>query len=69
VENDDALLKDLLNMDIPGFGTTEIVGTGVTPEGMSPVKVAPIANKPAPFGAPATPTRQQEKPMGMGFGV
>ena len=69
-QNDDLLLEDLLNIEIEGFGDTEIDGGGLTAEGyrakqserpkaFNPLNVKPEKTK-APFTGPFG--KQDQKP-------
>jgi hypothetical protein len=70
-ENDASLLKDLVDAEVPGFGTPEILDTQKTLEGAQPIK--PISTPPtkaAPFGEePGRVYKPPEKKLDMGFGV
>ena len=70
-ENDAALLRDLIEAEVPGFGSPEVLGTQKTSEGMVPVQpVNATPTKSAPFGEePEKLRRPPEKKLDMGYGV
>ena len=77
-QNDDLLLDDLLDIEIGGFGGTEVVDGGKTSEGyaeeqaskpkpINPLKQKPKKTKPQ-FGGPWG-TQQEAPDMTQGYGV
>jgi len=78
-ENDDLLLEDLLNIEIGGFGSTDIGAGGMTAEGYKekqkgkPKVVNPLNQKPqktkAPFGGPFGTQQDEGRKVDLGYGV
>jgi len=78
-ENDDLLLEDLLNIQIEGYGHTEVEEGGLTSEGYKekqkskPKVVNPLNQKPqktkAPFGGPFGTQQDEGRQVDLGYGV